>query len=345
MNLYLDVFFCFFSFTSLVASFMLMSAIRDKSKSIKITLVLEVVFFTTASLGLYTFFLLCIMVPKLVTGGNTDFFLTNIDGKYLCLTISLLGDFSFLSSILWYATLSWMLLMLLRGNSMEWLRKTSSIQHIVVWTVSCILTLGQITPYIIYDDVRNYCWVKQDSNIISIIFFYAPAMGNMIFSFVVLVISLYRLKHKKVIFDITAFVGCFVTMWIGPSVEAVANWLGYVNPWLTILKITSNSLAGLAHFLIWIQITQSMGTLSINALNEEILNLREGGSRMISTIICTPGKAYVSRSFVWTQSSASSVNKCLEPERIDVISSSPMCSPKSKTYSLKKKKHQTTPTR
>lgn len=262
MESYIELLDALFALCSFASSFCLMRILFGRIRSYRgKPVVLNVLFFMTSSLCIYTFAQLCFSIPSIVSKHNI--FVKDRTGKTICAIISGFGNFAFSSAILWYAVMSFILALLLSGYSMAWVRKTNLKQHAFVWTICCVSWITGFYPFIQAKDVSFYCWASPGTPKLHIFFFfgyYIPTLITMGLCIFVLILALNQLRRRKTILDITAFVGCFVIVWLIPSARAISVWLlGYREvAWLEIGHNMSISLAGIFHFQVWGSISSSI---------------------------------------------------------------------------------------
>lgn len=261
---------------------------------------LKVVFFMTISLSFFSLSLLCYYSPLVATDNwNSNVYNNTVGGQYVCLFITRLGSYAFLCSVLWYADLALMLYFLLSGFSVSWLRKHSAKQFIIVWIVSFLLWWLEIMPFFLgkKNEMLDYCWLSYDpssGNNYDLPFHYLPVLITMVLSIVVLLMTLYHLRRRKTIIDISMFVGSFAIVMSMPSAHAITVYLGFTIPWLEECHYLILSMAGIIHYMVWISLAR-MSTMNLpieKSLCEELVNNRRlwHSSFLISTLRSGPLK-------------------------------------------------------
>lgn len=276
----------FLSITSFVSLLHLMRTIHQNIKHSRdcSTPMLKVVFFMTISLFVFNLSLLGYYIPRLLTlNKDGNIFINSKLGEYACFIIGRINDFSFLCSVLWYADMALMLGYLLSGYSVSWIKNHLCKQHVFVWLTSLVLWLVGFVPFFLLDrNLQEYCWMENpiESYTYNLMINFTPVICTILLSIVVLLMALYQLKHRKMILDITFFVGCFVIVWSIPTIHVITVWMSHPYDFLDEIYYMILTGAGMFHYLVWFSLSSLSRTKFSPRISKTLEEEGEGKLRL-----------------------------------------------------------------
>lgn len=232
-----------FSLTSIACLLYIIYCITKTWKyTIQMHLIRKVVYWMAVCQLLFTSSLLFELLPMMV--GKHSFW-SNI--HFICQILNFIYTFTGIATSFWFCAITWMTLMLLLGYSSTWITRRMCYQHTVVWSLAFLLTTCRfiLSPFGLNGVVPSVgCFYNEHGNFDQL-FFFSPILFAMLFSAIVLCITIYRYNT----FGIFYFVGCFITLWILPSSRLMFVLLyGSAPAWLTYGSEFSFSISGMVNF-------------------------------------------------------------------------------------------------